>query len=252
MKRGRGKPSFILPLIVLAVLFLILGGLFRIESVETSQKINQTPTFLTVMPRSETNFYLLEQEARDELDDPTIMSLPHQKLGFSQVLVNEGEPPQPNLPVYKVSARSISGLERARVPLVGVYKEPDAHDGNTLLKPVLPSVELIAGGKTFTQRVVWLEDGKEKLCPVDLKLVKDAAKGVVPTKNTKILFKKLSKSYVYFLVGKCGVAELDNLVLEYVQTKKKLLYTGDLLYKDLPGKIEVDWRLVVRSSKSPE
>lgn len=252
MKRSSQKNSYFIPFVLVVVLLFIFGSLFRIESVEANHNVSQDEALFTVMPHSETNSYLLEQEARYELDDPTIMSLPHQKLGFSQVLVNEGEPPQPNLPTYKVSARSISGLERPRTPLVGIYKEPDATDGNSFVKPSLPPIELMAGAKTFTQRIVWLEDGKEKLCPLELKLVQEVAKDKVPVKNTRILLQKLSKSYVCFLVGKCGVAELDTLVLEYIQNKKKLLYIGDLIFKDLPREIEVDWRLVLTSTKSPK
>ena len=236
---------------IVVVIFLILGSLFRIESVEISQTLDEENDLLTIMPRSNRDTFLLEQEARDELDDPTIFSLPHQKLGFSQVLENEGEPPKPSLPVYKVSARSISELERPRIPLVGIYKEPGVGDGNTLVKPELPMVELALGAKTYTRRIVWLEDGKEKLCPLDEKLVVEAAKGLVPVQNTRIMLKKLSESYICFLVEKCGVAELDDLVLEYTQQKLKLLYTGDLLFKDLPEEIVVDWRLVITSAKTP-
>ena len=237
---------------MVVVLLFIFGSLFRIESVEANHNVSQDEALFTVMPHSETNSYLLEQEARDELDDPTIMSLPHQKLGFSQVLVNEGEPPQPNLPTYKVSARSISGLERPRTPLVGIYKEPDATDGNSFVKPSLPPVELMAKAKTFTQRIVWLEDGKEKLCPLRIEACSGSSKGKVPVKNTRILLQKLSKSYVCFLVGKCGVAELDTLVLEYIQNKKEAVVYRGFDIQGFTKEIEVDWRLVLTSTKSPK
>ena len=250
MKDKLKKSFFIVPLAIVLVLLLILGSLFRIETFESESAFETPVNFISLLPQNTQSKFLMERVARDEFDDPTIMSLPNQKVGFSIVLKNEGEPPQPALPEYNIILPTIPDIEQERVPLVGVYEEPDSKGISSMIKPDLPTIELEHGNKTYTKRIVWLEDGKEKLCPIDLQNAMKSANGRVPGNKTRIKFKKLSESYIYFLVEKCGVAELDDLVVEYIQNKLKELYVGNLAYKDMPDEITVDWRLVITSVKS--
>lgn len=250
MKDKSKKTPFVVPLVTVLILFLVLGSLFRIETFD-SEGSNQAPSdLISLLPDNTQNTYLMESISRDDFDDPTIMSLPNQRIGFSAFLKNEGEPPQPDLPHYEIAPPNIPEIDQERVPLVGIYEEPDSKAANALIKPKLPKIELEKGSKTYSRRIVWLEDGKEKLCPIEVQKAVESANGNIPTNKTKIKLRKLSESYIYFLVEKCGVADLDALVIEYIQNRLKELYVGNLAYEDMPQEITVDWRLMITSVKS--
>lgn len=231
---------------VLTVCFLafLMVGLFRIETSSDINSADEDDHSFVIMPRSDDNKYLLEQEARDALDDPTILSLPNSKFGFSKFAEIGDEPEKPALPDYEVKLQEVVLTATERVPLVGVYPDPGIDGDVAIVRPQLAPVELNSGMTTFSKRIVWLEDGKEILSPIseaDLSDVKDLQK---LSKTTQVRVVKLKESHVVFLISSCGVAKLDELVLKYTQGKLKKFFTGEAQEKEIPQDILVDWRLV--------
>ncbi|MCM8535219.1 MAG: hypothetical protein NE334_04730 [Lentisphaeraceae bacterium] len=244
MKNQKPKPVFFMAVLTVGFLAFLMVGLFRIETSNDADAVDEDDHSFVIMPRSDTNRFLLEQEARDALDDPTILSLPNKQFGFSKFAEIGDEPAKPALPDYEVQTKEVTLTESDRVPLVGVYPDPSVDGDTAISRPQLAPIELNSGMTTFSRRIVWLEDGKEILSPIteaDLSSIKDLQK---LTNTTQVRVVKLKESHVVFLITSCGVAKLDELVLKYTQGKLKKFFTGEAQEKEIPQDILVDWRLI--------
>jgi len=248
-------------LVVFCLLFLIL---FRIDSSKISNNIKGTELNLFQMvPDSRTRNTAVKEQARkdgldlreiaarDSFDDPTLMAFPNKKYGFSTVREENNEPPSPEIGGYNLPVIKVDDPQSERVPLVGIYPDPDGSDPGNFKAPEVDRVNIPELNKAYSARIVWLENGVEKGSPLKIEDVKKAAAGKIPESVTEIKIEKLSSSPVQFLVKKSGVPALDQLVMHYLRDLFTKVFTGDLQAKELPDTILVDWRLILRDDKSP-
>ncbi|MCM8541367.1 MAG: hypothetical protein NE328_13935 [Lentisphaeraceae bacterium] len=249
---------------VLAVFCLLFMILFRVEDTpKGNTDEDSTHKLFQMIPDSATkNSNVLDQVAKDklnihemsarvELDDPTIMSSPNRKYGFSTVRNVNDEPPKPAIEEYSLPVMNINAPLIARVPLVGIFPEPSVDDPGNFTAPTLSDIEIVKTEKEIQNRVVWIEDSLEKNSPVKIEDVQKAAAGKIPELRTEIKVEKLSSSPVLFLVQKCGIPELDSLVMNNLRSRMLKVFVGELDISRLPDSIIVDWRLVLRDNKSP-
>ena len=232
--------------IVLAFVLLLLF-LFRIEKpagpVEPAQKSKQ---LFRMAPQGEgATDYQNEEAARDELDDPTLMSFPNLEHGFSRIRKNDGEPPVPSLPVYSFKVIEIDEVQQERTPLVASFPDPVAHAGNTLPKPEMEQIKPVKAKGRFSRRIVWLEDGKEKLSPFKIDDILKITENKIPGDRTEISILKVTKGHAFFLLNKCGMNKLDKMVLNNFKNKSINQFTNDKNTEVLPKSVIVDWRLLL-------
>jgi hypothetical protein len=231
--------------IVLAsvVLFMFL---FRIEKpIDKVETEKETGQLFHMAPRDESmNAYQKEDAARDELDDPTIMSFPNLDHGFSAIRKEGGEPPVPGFPVYDFKLLKIDEVKQERIPLVSNFPDPVIHAGNTLPKPEMEQIIPVKVKGRFSKRIVWLEDGVEKLSPIKIDEVLKITENKIPEGRTEISILKVTKGHAFFLLRKCGIKELDKVVLNHFKNKSLIQFTDDKNTEILPKTVVVDWRLL--------
>lgn len=192
-----------------------------------------------------------EMTARDELDDPTIMSFPNEKYGFSTVLKIQNEPPKPAIEKYVLPVMNVDAPLIDRTPLVGIFPEPNSSDPGILSAPILSAIAIPKVNKEVSARIVWLENNIEKSTPLKLEEALKAAAGKVPSSRTEVKIEKLSTSPALFLVQKSGVPALDDLVMKHLRARLLKVFVGEISAQALPDSIIVDWRLVLRGNKNP-
>lgn len=244
---------------ILAVFCLLFMILFRVEETQKGN-VNQDAShrLFQMVPDSATKnlgvlkqvekdrLNIVEMSARDELDDPTLMSFPNKKYGFSIVRKENDEPPKPDIEEYNLPLMSINAPLVARTPLVGIFPEPGKNDPGNLRAPAISEIEIPKNNKELESRIVWIEDGVEKTAPFKNEDAVKTAAGKVPEFRTEIRIEKLSSSPVLFLVQKCGVSELDSIVMKELRSRMMKVFVGDLDKSKLPESVIVDWRLVLR------
>ena len=243
-------------LMLLTILFMIL---FRLEEVDKSEEDSEQDVKLFYMVPGEdtTNPDVLKQvkkdkldlkelAARDSFDDPTIMSHPNKKYGFSLERNDNNEPPMPFLESYQLPLQTIDAPVSERVPLVGIYPDPAANDAGNLKSPSMDALEPLPERKEDLDKIIWLENGKEIKAPVSIADARKAAAGKIPNSRTEIRIEKLSTSPVIFLTGKSGIAALDKLVMDYLRKKLAKVFTAEAKAADLPDRVSVDWRFILR------
>jgi hypothetical protein len=231
--------------IVLAsvVIFMFL---FRIEKpIDKVKKDKKSTQLFHMAPRGEAmNTYQKEDAARDELDDPTIMSFPNLDHGFSTIRKEDGEPPSPSFPVYDFKILKIDEVKQARIPLVSTFPDPVIHAGNTLPKPEMERIKPVKVKGRFSKRIVWIEDGIEKLSPFKIDEVLKITQNKIPEGRTEVSILKVTKGHAFFLLRKCGIKQLDKMVLNHFKNKSLIQFTNDKNTEILPKIVVVDWRLL--------
>ena len=237
------KHNLTIGAIVLAVILFFMF-VFRIDEsiavVETSEK-----NLFHLSPRGPgVSSYQQEQAARDELDDPTLMSFPNLVHGFSQIRKGKGEPPIPNLPVYNFKDLELSETKPVRTPLVKEFLDPVSQAGNTLKQPELVEISTVKSKGRFSKRIIWLEDGSEKLSPFKMDELLKITKNKIPQGRTKISILKVSTGYIFMVLEKCGISQLDKMVLDYFKKKSVAQFTDASKKEILPEFVLVDWRLL--------
>ena len=243
-------------LLVFTLLFIIL---FRIEdSVDQVDATQQDAKLFYMIPGLDTtnlevlnqarkdNLDLRELAARDSFDDPTIMSFPNKKYGFSLERDDTNEPPKPFIEEYHLPLIAVEAPVSERTPLVGIFPDPGEDDTGSLLPPEIGEIELTAQNNAKPDRIVWLENGKEITAPIKAEDAIKIAAGKAPALRTEIKIEKLSTSPVIFLTAKCGVAALDKMVMDHIRLKLTKVFTGELKTAELPDTVSVDWRLILR------
>ena len=248
-------------LTIFCLLFLIL---FRIEESPEGEDTQNTdlnlfqmiPSAKTKNPKilervREDRLDIKELAARDDLDDPTIMSFPNKKYGFSAVLKENDEPPEPRIAEYSLPLQNVNAPLIERTPLVGIFPEPSTNDTGNLKTPEIGKIDLPETPKEIVSRLIWLENGREITPPVKLDEVKKAAAGKIPSAKTEVKIEKLSSSPVLFLVGKSGIEALDQLVMSDLRARLVKVFVGEIKPEALPDSVIVDWRLVLRDNKNP-
>ena len=240
------KDRIVICSVVFAVCLFFMAA-FRVQTPDSVTDTEQNNSgLLYMMPRDSGNEhpYFKEQEARDKLDDPTIMSFPNLKHGFSSVRKNEGEPPPPELPVYNLKTPGQESLEISREPLVGEFKVPNSNPAHSLVKPDIEPISTIAAKGRFSKRIVWMEDGKEKLSPYKIDEILKITGDELPPERTELQIVKIEQSHAFFLKQKSGNEKLDKLVLDYFRKLSLSRFLNEKGAKELPGKVIVDWRLL--------
>ena len=228
---------------VVLTIYVLFFVLFRIEGKSSIDKSKEQNTSLFFITLDSLHPDFAEQQARDELDDPTLMSFPNSKYGFSSVRSGEGEPPPPVLPKYEIGPVAIDALEEKRDALVGIYEDPAKKAPGTIGQPAFAKIEIPVHKKTFSSRIVWLEDGIEKPFPLKTEDILAIDKKM-PQGRTVIDVIKMSASHVFFLKEKSGNDKFDAKILLYLRKKSQMLFLNDQAETTLlPEKIIVDWRL---------
>ena len=243
-------------LLVFTLLFMVL---FRLEdSVDKIDSTQQDVKLFYMIPGLETtdldvlsqarkdNLDLRELAARDSFDDPTIMSFPNKKYGFSLERDDNNEPPKPFIEEYHLPLIAVEAPVSERTPLVGIFPDPGEDDTGSLLPPEIGEIEIAAQNNAKPDRIIWLENGKELSAPIKSEDAKKIAAGKAPILRTEIKIEKLTTSPVIFLTAKCGVPALDKMVMDHIRQKLTKVFTGELKASDLPDTVSVDWRLILR------
>ncbi len=245
-ERSPVKHFFIICGVVLAVCLFFLVT-FRIEEPKIPEgKAKERAALFHMSPRgSGMSRQFQEQAARDELDDPTLMSFPNLKHGFSAALNNEGEPPQPKLPGYDVELIKAEMKKDDRKPLVGESPDPVAQSGNTLTKPEVAEIKVPKIKGRFSKRIIWIEDGREKESPFKAEEVLKLVNNKLPSGITELNIVNTTDGAVFFLVKKCGMPVLDQKVLDYYRKKSLSLFIEEDGAGPLPERVFVDWRLLL-------
>lgn len=247
-------------MLVFCLLFMIL---FRIElPKKTIEEGGEDLELFYMVPDADTaseqmrqqaeedNLDLIDQQARNFYDDPTLMSFPNMKYGFSSIRTENDEPPPPAVSGYNLPLSDIKTPEKERVPLVGIYPDPAVNDPGNYAPPEIGKIEVEKINREYRLRIIWLENGREIECPVKADIALKAAGDKIPVAPTKIKIEKLSSGPVQFLVNKCGVPALDKLVMDHFTQMFAKVFTGQLKATSLPDTILVDWRLVIRPDKN--
>lgn len=263
--RPENSPKhYLITLGILAVFCLLFMILFRVEDApKTENSQSDSHNLFQMIPHSSTksqnvrdqaktdNLNIAEISARDDLDDPTLMSFPNKKYGFSIVRKEKDEPPKPLIEKYDLPVINIEAPLTERTPLVGIFPEPKPNDPGILPIPAITAIETPKVNKELPSRIIWLEDQHEKDSPFKLDEALKAALGKVPTYRTEVRIKKLATSPVLFLVQKCSIPALDRLVMNHLRSRLLKVYVGEIKAESLPDSIIVDWRLVLRDNKNP-
>lgn len=239
-------------MLLFMILFRFEGSQTLTEDTEKGEKLfymipsaDNTDVNVQSQARKD-NLDLKELAARDSFDDPTIMSFPNKKYGFSVERRDRDEPPMPFVKEYHLPLIPVEEPLSERVPLVGIYPDPAGNDTGSLQSPAIGEITLLAENISTPDRIVWLENGKEVKSPLNIEDIRKLAAGAIPTARTEIKIEKLKTSPVLFLTGKSGVAALDKTVMEYMRSKLLKVFTGESKASDLPNTISVDWRLILR------
>ena len=225
---------------MIGLMFLFL---FRVEENTESVSVDeQKDMLLFIMPRHQDRA-ISEDEAHDEFDDPTLMSFANTLHGFSRVRNGEGEPPRPGLPSYEIAPVEIELVQVKRQELVEIYEDPGEKALEDLQIPVVHSIEVQSFKSRYSRRIVWLEDGIEKAYPLNVEDVAVIIKKAPPGRSV-VHIKRMSTSHVFFLREKCGIAQLDALVLKFLRSKSQNFFLAGPGEEDiLPGAVIVDWRM---------
>ena len=237
------KHNLIICGIVTALCLFFLVA-FRVEVPEVAPPEENAELF-RMMPRGfDNNPYHKEQAARDELDDPTLMSFPNTKYGFSSVRKGEGEPPQPELPVYDFKALTIEERTVERTPLVGEYKEKESDPVHSFIRPQIDEIVPVKAKGKYSRRIVWKEDGVEKSSPFKADEILKLTENKLPKGRTVLNIIKLSDGHKIFIQSRCGIAKLDQKVYDYYNNMSLKLFLNEKNAQALPKSVTVDWRLL--------
>lgn len=255
---------YLITLGALGVFCLFFMVLFRVEKAPKNEDPQNAPhNLFQMIPHGATknqnildqaradNLDIAELSARDELDDPTLMSFPNKKYGFSVVRKEKDEPPKPQIEEYVLPVMNVDAPLIDRTPLVGIFPEPSANDTGNLTAPSITTIETPELNKALVDRIVWLEDMVEAKSPFKAEDAKKAAAGKVPTARTEVRIEKLSTSPVLFLVQKSGIPALDSLVMNNLRSRLLKVFVGEIQSESLPDSVIVDWRLILRENKNP-
>ena len=93
MKKKSAARDNIIILSIVSAVCIFFAAAFRVEPAKVERIIEDSNRGrFQMMPRGENvDPYFNEQEARDLLDDPTLMSFPNLEYGFSSVRKGEGD-----------------------------------------------------------------------------------------------------------------------------------------------------------------
>lgn len=251
-----------------AILALILALLFRVNSpqktksgtTENSNLFFMHPDPSTDNPKlieraKEDKLNLNEEEALLSYDDPTIISFPNSKYGYS-LKENErlNEPPVPQVSLYNYPLEDVKLVEGKRIPLIENVNDPTItiSASNLITLPKLGEI-IVGDNKTVsTNELIWYVDNKASVPPFNLEQVKKIITETAPIAPTEIKIKMLNSTPLVYIIQKCGTPQLDKLVLDYLNQKILAVYSGKLSPEKMPQSILIEWHSPLSITSSPK